>query len=479
MNKSEFTTGFAWNFMFNAINRLAFPVIGILIARHLGPAEMGIFALYASIVTVIDVFRDAGLGSTLIADREHKLGSVASYFWTSISISAILALVVFLLRDKAAVYFGSDSLRMTLIFGSIGLMIGGLTIIPNAILQQQARFRDAGFAELVASIIGYSVCIIMIFQGYGFEALLTQSIIRGALLLAFFWYLAKPKISGGKLQDSWSILAKSTHLLANNIQYTIYTTVDNTFIGKVFGEKALGLYGTMYNISTRPLELVSWPLSRTLFVAFTRTQDDKVRLASILCRSYRAVAFSMVPLYAFLAIYSKPFVISLYSTKFEDAVPILTMLAIYLGVRSFGTIGGTACVAIHRASLNTLCWFLPYVVAITGIWLTWSTRSLISATFWLTLGAVAGYGAQTIVSLFVFRPTAKALASVGSAIACSVGAVILSVPILWLNAPLPIKLVLGVAFVGIVQVILVGLQTKKNPWACFSLKGIKGVWAEM
>lgn len=479
MDKTEFTKGFAWNFLFNAINRLAFPVIGILIARHLGPAEMGIFALYASIVTVIDVFRDAGLVSTMIADREHKLGSVASYFWTSFAISSVFALGVFLLRDHAAAYFGSDTLRMTLIFGSIGLMLGGLTIIPNAILQQQARFRDAGFAELIASVVGYAVCIGMIFRGYGFEALLAQSVIRGALLLAFFWLLTKPNVIGGSLSEAKKILGKSVHLLANNLQYTIYTTVDNTFIGKVFGEKALGLYGTMYNISTRPLELVSWPLSRTLFVAFTRTQSDMERLGSILCRSYRAVAFTMVPLYAFLAFYSRPFVISLYSTKFEDAVPILSLLAVYLGVRSFGTIGGTACVAIHRAYLNTLCWFLPYIVAISGIALSWNSIDLIKATFWLTAGAVAGYGAQAVVALWVLRPKAGELARVGSAILFSLLSVGLSLPILLLGVSLPIKLVLGIAAVAVAQLVTVGLLTKKNPWSCFTVKGLKSVWAEM
>ncbi len=479
MDKTEFTKGFAWNFLFNAINRLAFPVIGILIARHLGPTEMGIFALYAAIVSVIDVFRDAGLGSTMIADREHKLGSIASYFWTSIAISAVLAVAVFLLRDVAADYFKSDTLRMTLVFGSLGLILGGLTIIPNAILQQQARFRDAGFADFIASVIGYAVCIAMVFKGYGFQSLLAQSVIRGTLLLIFFWWLTKPPIFGAKWAESKQILGKSVHLLANNIQVTIYTTVDNTFIGKVFGVKALGLYGTMFNISTRPIELVSWPLSRTLFVAFTRSQDDRERMASILCRSYRVVALVMVPLYAFLAIFSGPFVITLYSTKYEGAVPVLTLLALYLGARAFGTIGGTACVAIHRAGLNTLCWFLPYVISISGIAATWNSLTLVKATMWLSLGGMAGYGAQAITALFVFKPQAKELRQLGYAITGSLAGVAAATPLLMTQLTLPVKLLAGIATVGVLQLCFVGWMTKRSLFACFSPQGLKGVWAEM
>lgn len=479
MDKREFTKGFAWNFLFNAINRLAFPIIGILIARKLGPTEMGIFALYASIVTVIDVFREAGLGNTMIADRENKLGSISSYFWTSVSISSIFAIIVFLLRDFAAGYFQSEYLRMTLVIGSINLLLGGMTIIPNAILQRDARFRDAGFAEFVVSVIGYTVCIAMVFRGYGFEALLVQSIIRSALLLATFWYLTKPPIAAPSFAESRRILGKSVHLLANNIQYTIYTTVDNTFIGKVFGTKALGLYGTMFNITTRPIELVSWPLSRTLFVAFTRSQEDKERLASILCRSYRVVAFAMVPLYAFLAFYSKPFVITLYSEKFEGAIPILTLLAIYLGVRSFGTIGGTACVAIQRASLNTWCWFLPYIIAISGIAINWHGLTLVTATFWLMLGAVAGYGGQAIIALTVLKPKAHELAKVGSAILVSFATVLISVPVLLLSIPLAAKLLLGAMIVGILQLVAVGWMTKRSLFAAFSKSGLIAIYKEM
>jgi len=475
VNRKEVAAGFAWNASFSFINKALFPLIGIVIARILGPAEMGIYVLILAVVNVAEIFRDAGLGVTFIADPE---GERREGVYTTLSIAFGLAMGVLLLLASAPIagFYDIAGLSWGLAMASAAVGLNGLATIPANKLQKQARFRDAGFADTASSLLSYGVALPLVFSGYGFVGLVWQLLSRSGLFLLFNVWLARPALPAWSGKAVRGILAKSVAAMLNNIAYTFYTLGDKAVLGKMFGEHAVGLYGVAYNLAIKPLDFLTFPLGRTLLVAFSKSTEDRDRFRNIFARSLSAVLLLSLPLYAALAIYARPIVVGLYSEKFAGAVAPFALLSAYFFFRSCGNLAGNAIFALGRPVLNVVCWIPGYAIAGAGLWAGRGSLDLLGATAWIVLGAVTVYAINTGLAIWLLKPKAEDMARVGKAIAVGSATTGLLYACSMLSVPdllaLAIALTAGIA----AHLTLVGRTFGTGWFDCFSPSGLRKLW---
>lgn len=471
MNRSEIARGFGWNLLFNTVNRALFPIIGILFARALGPAQMGAYSVLAMMFALGDILRDAGIGASYVADPDAEERE-SDYVLLSLLVGLVaggaflIALPVWLsLLDSF------QGLAPGLIVVGGCLAINAVGTVPMAKLQKAARFREAGTWEFAASAFSYAVAIPLVLSGYGFMALVVQLGVKVLAQTSLLAAVAKPRLGGGSFSQSVRLGRTTLPVLTNNILYSTYTMADNIVVGKLLGPAAAGLYAVAYNLAVKPLEFLTFPLGRTLFVAFSRSAQDRAELARRFVKSLSGITLFALPLYALLALYAQAIVAGLYGEDFRPAAGILSILCAYLFARSLGSLGGSVLVALRSARLANIGWVFGFAVAVIGVILYDGSATLTNLTGWITVGAATSYAFSVVAALRMLKPArvefirwgkyaVLSLVGIGAAFACR-----------YIPAGELAQAVLALLLGGLVHLVVIGTVLARNPFACLSLSG--------
>ncbi len=410
LDKSTVARGIAWNMAFAAPAKIAFPVIGILIARSVGPQIVGVFAVLTTIFAVTELIREGGLGATYIADRKLTPERIQSYVAASIGSAALFAIVLVVARGTIARFFNLPQIEPALILAAMCVFLGGFVTIPSVTLQREVKFRELGFADLFATLASYAVALTLALLGYGLISLVAQLGVRVILFSILVLRIAKfVKPRFGK--EAFEIIKSSTANLGANLAYFAYTSFDYFLVQKVVGDKGNGVYFAAFNIASKPVELITVPVNRPVVVAYARDNATPERQADIWTRTVGLLALVTLPLYGLLWAHANTIIDILYSKEFAASGPVLSILSIYLGCRAFGVAAGGALVATGRPKLHMMGWIMGYVVAGASLAATWQNATLLSIVWCLTAGAIAIY-ATLFIALAIAIPPSRVQAAV-------------------------------------------------------------------
>lgn len=479
MNRSEAASGLAWNTLLALAAKVVLPIVGILIARFVGPTEMGIFAIVASVAVVVDIFRDAGLAQSFISERDPTEQRDRAYASLALVTGVALAAVTFFGRGVLAQVLRQPELGWGLSMISLTFVVSGLSTIPFAKLQREARFKAASLLEIASLVISYGVAAVLAFSGYGYKALVVQMLARVVLLTGAAYILAPVGFGALRKEFVLPIWRRSMTILVGSFISSVYTILDNLLIARLFGSKATGYYSIAFNVAMKPVELISWPLSRTMFVAFSRAQADRDRLRHVFYKSLTSAAFLTLPLYAFMLTHGREIILALYGTRYEPSGALLSILAIYLGTRSIGTQCGGLLVAIGRTGLSNATWIFAYTIGGGGIALSWHSLTLESTVIWLTAGASTAYVLGTFFAMRCVPPDAKNRANLLRVAAITLALGGFSAATHWVPVTELTRVVGTGLALPVLGLLMAGALYEGSPFACLGRAGIKRVWEKL
>lgn len=477
MNREAVAKGFAWTAGFGFIAKVLFPLVSIFfISRVLGPTILGVASLLQMTLQLSEVIRDAGLTQTFLAESEVDRRREATYTGLAFVTGLVPAIVVLALTPFLTGFFREPVLIWSLPVVSGCLVLNSLGTIPNAMLLRKADLRRQGMIGLVSGGVTLTATVILVALGFGFTALVVQ--LGLGCVLGLILTIAVEPLRG--IRFDWSELSstfrRSRALLGANLINNVFLLCDIFVIQRLVGSKASGLYNTAQNIAYKPADLILFPLSKTLMVAFSQSSGDPERLARAYYRSLIAIVLLLLPAYAFIGLNADGIIGLLLGPKFQGGAPVLAVLSIYLACRTLGNISGNALVPAGKHYWTLWPWFIAIAITGAGVAACVAHPSLMGIVWSFTLGAVAVYLLIFGMAVSVIRPTedlkVRLLRSLFVS-ACTSG-VLLGLAI----SPLPIfvRLVVCVIIAPIVQIVMIGLVFARKATAYMSSGGLREFW---
>lgn len=476
MNREAVAKGFAWTAGFGFIAKVVYPLVGLYISRTLGPTILGVASLLQMTLQLSEVVRDAGLTQTFLAEPEMDRRRESIYTGLALTTGAIPALVVLLMTPFLARFFNQPELTWSLPVVSACLVINALGTVPNAMLLRKADLRRQGMIGLVSGGLTLAVTVLLVVLGFGFRALVAQ-LALGCVLGLLLTIRAEP-LTGIRFAaaDLRATFGRSRALLGANLINNVFLLCDIFVIQKLVGPKAAGLYNTAQNIAYKPADLVLFPLSKTLMVAFSQSSGDPARLSRAYYRSLVAIVLLLLPLYAFIGLNADGVIGLLLGPKFLGGIPVLQVLSIYLACRTLGNISGNALVPAGKHHWTFWPWLVAIGVTSVGVSMCVNRPSLMGIVWSFTLGAVAVYVLILSMAVYVIRPAPELRVRLFKAI---IAAGCTSVLLLLLSlTPLPVFVRLGVCLIvaPIVHIALTGAVFAGKPSAYMSKQGLLEFW---
>jgi len=413
----------AWGTMTSAI--VSFVKVGLqllfvsLMARLVGPADYGLFALVAPVVTFVLLIAEGGFGISLARESEdnEEVWSTATYFLLGLGVVLGLLLVVWSFIQAPLI--NQPQLRPMMLALSITPVLLAVTVPAAARLTRQGRLGISSIVDLIAVLFGMAAAVAFALSGGGAWSLVTQPLvywsIKAVLINVASPSFPKPRFITKHLQPHFRIGAL---ILSGKFLDTGGRTIETSLISRFMGNEVLGAItfaGQMPRFLTESLGNSLWGL----LYAYALHNNDAAGLIRTYRLTLRLFALTVLPCVILISVMVKPLINELLGPRWDTAIFMLKILLVSHAMNSLGGIGSSILYArglAHipfRISVESVT--LRVVVVAIGCW---------AGMEWMAcgLGAVDVYlGARGIGSLskVMDRPFRIAMSAV--AMPCLLG----------------------------------------------------------
>lgn len=417
--------GAAWSVAANFTMRFASIAITALLARLLSPEDFGIFAIALAVYLVVSSLAELGMASAIArapTEPDDIAPTVASI---SILVSFVMSLAMFFGASVIATALGQPAAAEPIRILSLSLALTGIFAVPGAQLVREFRQDRIFLATIVGFLVGNPLLIFLAVNGGGVVAF-AWSRVFGQLATGLVLYLSTSRryLPGWRPERVGPLIRFGIPLsLANLVNWTLLNA-DYLIIGRLVDAAHVGVYMIAFNVASWSTAILGSVLNSVVVPAFGRVSTDRQRLRRTLATASELVALLAFPVGALSLALAAPLVTTVFGMKWDEAAPVLAVLAPYGVFFTFSLLFVNVMVATGKTLtllLIQVAWIVALVPAIVvgvhfwdlqGVgWAHLITIAVVALPLYLvSVLRTTGLRVVELVSR-VFRPAAAALAA--------------------------------------------------------------------
>ena len=365
-----------------------------LVIRILSPADYGLYAMSAVVLSLLNLMNGYGLANALIQRREVTPRMMRQLFGMLIVLNGALALLQFAAAPLIADYYGQPVVSTMLRWQALIFLTNPFLALGYAILSRGMDFRRQAQVNIVSALVGAAASLGGALGGLGVWTLVVAPIAMFGSRALGMALAARVLIwPSFDFRGAWGIAGFGGMVALSQLFYFIQTQSDVVIAGRALDPHALGLYTTALFLAQIFVSKVVPPLNEVAFSAYSRVQDDPAAMAGGFLKSVRVILLLAIPFCLGLATTAQPLVHVVLGEKWTDAAPLLALLALAMPFMTLHVLFAPATNAVGRPGIATRTAALGALVMglafLGGI--RWGAPGIAAA--WL-----AGYPALTAIT---------------------------------------------------------------------------------
>lgn len=294
--------GAAWSFFGEVVLTASQFIIGIVLARLLGPVEFGVFIAVTAFTSLFMMGVQFGMPQAILQAKILTQAQINAAFWSICLLALIfIAIAVGIAEPLADLYqaeqFTSVMYAMCLVF-----VLTPYTCIGLALLRRNMRFDRVAVINMVAMFVSALVSIVAALLGAGVHSLVAGAVasmltIFVMLLVFLDWHPSRPSWSPVR-----SLLGYSGFATLNNLLIFATARVDAMLVGALLGTTRLALYNRAYSLARIPAEQFAESLGPLVLGSLSRIQDDIAWSRGLYFKATSAISTLTMPLFVLLMV---------------------------------------------------------------------------------------------------------------------------------------------------------------------------------
>ena len=304
----------------------------VTLARILGPAEYGLFALGVIVVGVSTNFSDIGLAYGLIQKKSVNSEDIR-FVWTwQCFLGLLVSGTIFFSADMLAAFFAKPEAEFIFRWLSLVVLINAITAVSINLLKKELNYKSIQIAQISSYILGY-VCvgIPLAMAGFGGISLVASWLIQaGSNFVVLYFKVRHPRAHKFRVSDGRQMLSYSLTVLGTNLINWMLNGADKILVGRIFPAYTVGLYTTAFNLIYSPCSILSGNLSSVVFSACARLQDNHKALREVFLGLLSFITLVSFPLFIIIGVGSEFVVAAIYGAAWIEAAQFLRPFALVM-----------------------------------------------------------------------------------------------------------------------------------------------------
>lgn len=343
-----------WSALMEIVSRTASPIIFVVLARLLTPADFGVVATAMIAISFAQMFWDAGLSKALIQTREAPEEGAHVVFWTNIVLGVLIYLILFISAPAIALFFNSPASGPVLRILGFQIVIVSFSSVQQALFVRDLDFRGLFWVKLLTAFLPGLCSIPLALFGYGVWALVAGSLVGQILNCWLLWRRSawRPKFIYNKILAG-KLFAFGFWVILESFGAWLIVWGDNLIVGRFLGVHDLGVYQTGWMLVTILFGLILNPFLPVLYPTFSRLQDDLPALKNTFHRVNRVVVALALPMGIGIWLTGPELATVLFGSKWQGLGLVLSILALTYGLAWSVGINTELYRAMGRPDINT------------------------------------------------------------------------------------------------------------------------------
>lgn len=338
-------TNWLWRFFERCSAQIVTFIVGIVLARVLGPKAYETIAIVTVITAILEVFVTSGFGSALIQKKDADDLDFSTAFYFNVGICVVLYVLLFVSAPFISRFYDKPELTKIIWVEGTILIIAGIKNIQHAYVSRHMIFRKFFFSTLFGTLISGVVGIVLALSGAGVWALVAQSLLNPFIDTIVLWITVKWR---PKRMYSWkslkTLFSYGWKLLVSGLLDTITTKTSSFIISKQASDDPnLSYYQKGESFPSLLTGSINASINSVLLPALSSEQDKKERVKLMTRRAIKTSSFLIMPMMAGLAVCADSIVYLLLGPAWMPCVPFLQIFCLIY-----------AFYPIHTANLNAI-----------------------------------------------------------------------------------------------------------------------------
>lgn len=312
----------------------------LVLARLVSPADHGLFAMASSLVLLLALFRDAGLGAAAVQAATLTSSQLNTLLWCHLGLGTLLTLVTVALAPLTARFYEAVEVRPLLLTMSVSFLLIGAGGFARSQLERAARFSDTSRIESIAAIIGTLSMIAAAFGGAGAYSFVVFLLVSETVATVLAWRAWSWRPSERPRWSSvGSLLRVGTDVTAYQVIAYFVQQLDGIVVGRLFGAQSLGFYNRSNQLLSLPNLHVATPLNQVALVTLSRLGRDSRDFVTHARQTATLVAHLVLPLYTIAIVLPDETIRLILGQQWLDAAPLLRLLSIAAAAGTLTALG--------------------------------------------------------------------------------------------------------------------------------------------
>ncbi|SIT76487.1 flippase [Pontibacter indicus] len=408
LRSSKIATNILWLLFDKGLRMGSGLIIGIWIARYLGPEQFGKLNYGQAFIAIFSAFVSLGLDTTLVKEivsgehEKHKL--LGTGFLLRLT-GAIVALAVVIASSFALDYEADPQSFTIIVILGFSLVFQSVDVV-DLYLQAHLKSKISVILKNSALVLSSLFKVYLLLNDYPVSyfafAILLDIGLAALFLLGYAYKGLAIKIATWKwdtaiarslMQSSWPLVISALTVIA-------YMRIDQLMIKNMLGSVSVGNYSAAVRI-TELFSILPVVITNSMFPSLVNASKDTLLYHSRLAKLYSILIYSSFAL-AIVTTVLSPIIISLlYGQQYQDAIPVLRIhvwstVFIFLGVASSQqlVIEGKSKETLYRTILGLTSNIILNIILIPAYGINGvATATLIS------------YAISSFLSNFIFKST--------------------------------------------------------------------------
>jgi len=360
----------SWLFAEKILRMVVGLLVGIWVARYLGPDKFGLLSFAHSFVGLFTIFATLGLDEVvvreLVKDESRRDSLVGTTFWLKL----FGAFLVLLVLAFAINFTSNDVDTHILVFIIASATIFQSFNIVDFYFQSKILSKFVAYANFISLFISTIVKIALILSHASLLAfawvVLFDSFVLACGFIYFFLkhstfrikYLIFYKSTAiDLLKDSWPLIFSGGVLM-------IQARIDQVMIKEMLGSLEVGYY----SVAMRLIEAVAFIPMLLKSSLYPSIQSAKIQSKALyqdrLLNFYRLNFLFFLVLAIPIFIFAEPIIVLLFGIEYQPAGVLLALLSIRLFFANMGVARGTYIVTENLMKFSMLTMILGTIVNI-------------------------------------------------------------------------------------------------------------------
>ena len=375
--------GTFWSYLSVYTGKLMVFISTIILARLLSKSDFGVVG-YAFIVTsFLDALNGLGIGPALIYHKDEP-ETADTAFWLGLGVGIGLFVLTWFAAPFIGDYFHDERAVGVVRMMVLVYPISALGNVNSIYLSKRLDFRKKFVPEVSYALVKGVVSVGMAILGFSYwSQVWGQVIANGAsVIVAKVVNPWRPRLRFSR-SIAKSMLRYGLNIVVLDTLANLLNNADYLLIGRYLGTEVLGVYTLGFRIPDMVLTQFARIVSEVIFPVYVKMRENAEALNRNFARSLQYVSLITIPLGLGIALTAEPFVMTFFTDKWVEAIPVIRAIAIYALLLSLFRNAGSFYKAQGRPEVLTYLAIVRLVILLPALWFALAQTHSIVAVAWV------------------------------------------------------------------------------------------------